>query len=257
MNIYIAAQEQQSWAERFNVNFLAAGASKPSVGSTGTGIYHGKDGSLGTIMSATPLTRIIVATVDKNLPTEIDDEITEKFMENIIEGVDVKDESISDMVRDTSNNVNRITDAMLPLLLKTEYLGNYSNYFLNFNQNQVQNATVCFNEEFCCNFNARVSTGSSLPVSQDIRIDWSKAISFQFNVFISYGRNRKYVIIKKKLFCLYFFLQNHYRYYAVAYYGNRTFDGLIDGGIISCAVIACTSDNFTSCGLRYIHIHIF
>lgn len=41
-----AAQIQQSWAYKHNVNFLAAGSSIPMIGSTGSGIYHARTGAL-------------------------------------------------------------------------------------------------------------------------------------------------------------------------------------------------------------------
>nr|XP_041630935.1 vanin-like protein 1 isoform X1 [Drosophila kikkawai] len=45
-----AVQIQQGWAYAQNVNLLAAGASRPSVGSTGTGIFHGRQGTLTSVM---------------------------------------------------------------------------------------------------------------------------------------------------------------------------------------------------------------
>ncbi|KAH8273044.1 hypothetical protein KR018_002256, partial [Drosophila ironensis] len=45
-----AVQIQQGWAYSNDVNVLAAGASDPSVGSTGSGIYHGRNGTLVSVM---------------------------------------------------------------------------------------------------------------------------------------------------------------------------------------------------------------
>ncbi|XP_020805595.1 vanin-like protein 1 [Drosophila serrata] len=45
-----AVQIQQGWAYAQNVNLLAAGASRPSVGSTGSGIFHGRQGTLTSVM---------------------------------------------------------------------------------------------------------------------------------------------------------------------------------------------------------------
>lgn len=50
-----AVQPQFSWAFKHNVNFLAAGANLPQIGSTGSGIFHGKAGSLTSVMAGTPL----------------------------------------------------------------------------------------------------------------------------------------------------------------------------------------------------------
>lgn len=46
-----AVQAQQGWAYKNEVNFIAAGASFPMVGSTGSGIYHGKAGALNAVMN--------------------------------------------------------------------------------------------------------------------------------------------------------------------------------------------------------------
>lgn len=46
-----AIQAQQGWAYKNRVNFIAAGASFPMIGSTGTGIYHGKSGALDAVMN--------------------------------------------------------------------------------------------------------------------------------------------------------------------------------------------------------------
>lgn len=46
-----AVQAQQGWAYKNNVNFIAAGASFPMIGSTGTGIYHGRSGALDATMN--------------------------------------------------------------------------------------------------------------------------------------------------------------------------------------------------------------
>lgn len=50
-----AVQAQQAWAYKHNVNFLGAGASSPQVGSTGSGIYHGRFGTLTSVMSDLPI----------------------------------------------------------------------------------------------------------------------------------------------------------------------------------------------------------
>lgn len=47
-----AVQIQQAWAQRFQVNFLAAGANNPSIGSTGTGIYHSTFGPITAHMAS-------------------------------------------------------------------------------------------------------------------------------------------------------------------------------------------------------------
>jgi len=42
-----------------------------------------------------------------------------------------------------------------------------------------------------------------------------------------------------------------YSYYAVVFNGNRTFDGVADGHIRTCAVLACQNETIASCGKMY------
>lgn len=54
------------WAHGNNVNLLAAGSSRPEVGSSGTGIYHGKDGTIiSTLQAGEGERRLYVAQVPK------------------------------------------------------------------------------------------------------------------------------------------------------------------------------------------------
>lgn len=60
-----AAQVQQAWAFGNNVNLLAAGSSRPEVGSTGSGIYNGRFGALTGVMSSKAISKIYQAAVPK------------------------------------------------------------------------------------------------------------------------------------------------------------------------------------------------
>lgn len=60
-----AVQVQQGFAFANNVNVLAAGASDPARGSTGTGIYHGRKGALVSVMSHEPRTKVYTAVIPK------------------------------------------------------------------------------------------------------------------------------------------------------------------------------------------------
>ncbi|XP_030380912.1 vanin-like protein 2 [Scaptodrosophila lebanonensis] len=61
-----AVQFQHAWAYANNVNLLAAGASRPEVGSSGTGIYHGREGTLVSVLNMQEgEQRIYVARVPK------------------------------------------------------------------------------------------------------------------------------------------------------------------------------------------------
>lgn len=60
-----AVQVQQNWAFSNNVNLLAAGANNPSIGSTGTGIFAGRKGSLISVMEGNNKIDLYTATVPK------------------------------------------------------------------------------------------------------------------------------------------------------------------------------------------------
>lgn len=60
-----AVQVQQNWAFANKVNLLAAGANRPEVGSTGTGIYAAQFGSLVSVMEGKANTTLYTATVPK------------------------------------------------------------------------------------------------------------------------------------------------------------------------------------------------
>jgi len=60
-----AVQVQQNWAHSFNVNLLASGANNPGVGSTGTGIFASRYGSLASVMQGSSETKLYTATVPK------------------------------------------------------------------------------------------------------------------------------------------------------------------------------------------------
>jgi pantetheine hydrolase len=65
MPFLTAAQVQQSWAYSNDVNLLAAGANNPGIGSTGTGIYAARKGSLISVMEGFSSTKLYTATVPK------------------------------------------------------------------------------------------------------------------------------------------------------------------------------------------------
>lgn len=65
MPFLTGVQVQQNWAYANNVNLLAAGANLPAVGSTGTGIYAGRKGSLASVMEGVSKTTLLTATVPK------------------------------------------------------------------------------------------------------------------------------------------------------------------------------------------------
>uniref|UniRef100_A0A182PRL4 CN hydrolase domain-containing protein n=1 Tax=Anopheles epiroticus TaxID=199890 RepID=A0A182PRL4_9DIPT len=120
-----ASQIQQGWAFSNNVNLLAAGASFPGVGSTGTGIYSGRRGAITTVMNHEPQTKLYVAQVPKM----------------------------------TSPNaaINKIPQPkgtpaqMAKLYLKRDQIDKYATKDLPMTSNTLLEETVCY-ESHCCNF---------------------------------------------------------------------------------------------------------
>jgi pantetheine hydrolase len=45
-------------------------------------------------------------------------------------------------------------------------------------------------------------------------------------------------------------VQFRYHYALAVYHGNRTFDGFATGGVVACAVLACTNLDVATCGVR-------
>lgn len=95
-----AVQAQQHWAYTNNVNLLAAGANNPGFGSTGTGIYAGKRGSLASVMQGSADSKLYTATVPKI--------------------------GLGDDVAITQNAIHYTKEEMAPLTLKRDQLDRYS-----------------------------------------------------------------------------------------------------------------------------------
>ncbi|XP_031828211.1 vanin-like protein 1 [Nomia melanderi] len=60
-----AVQTQYGWAHSEDVNMLASGYNTPSIGSTGSGIYLGRDGIADAVMSHSDGDKLLVARVPK------------------------------------------------------------------------------------------------------------------------------------------------------------------------------------------------
>jgi predicted amidohydrolase len=73
-----AVQVQQNWAYSNDVNLLAAGANNPEFGSTGTGIYSGRYGSIISVMEGSNRTTLYSATVPKKRISNKNQEIEHK-----------------------------------------------------------------------------------------------------------------------------------------------------------------------------------
>ncbi|XP_055919868.1 vanin-like protein 1 [Eupeodes corollae] len=63
-------QLHQSWAYANNVNLLAAGASSPNGGTTGSGIYSGRQGALVSVMANSPERKLYIANVTKSFQSK-------------------------------------------------------------------------------------------------------------------------------------------------------------------------------------------
>ncbi|XP_063699008.1 vanin-like protein 1 [Culicoides brevitarsis] len=118
-----AVQAQQGWAFKNSVNFIASGASFPTVGSTGTGIYHGKSGALTAVMNFLGSNKVYIAEIPKKQSTN------HEFLPEI-KYFDPMD--------------------MLKLKLKRDQLDVYNTSIVNFSQTN-QNHEIC-SEKFCCKF---------------------------------------------------------------------------------------------------------
>ncbi|XP_017156566.1 vanin-like protein 1 [Drosophila miranda] len=127
-----AVQTQQAWAYANNVNMLAAGASFPLVGSSGSGIYHGREGALTSVMvQGTGERSIHVAQVPKyTVRRPIRQRRQRRALGTTREAI-------------SSSNFT----------MKRDYLENYQSELLPIAENQSGNLTkdICYGT-FCCHF---------------------------------------------------------------------------------------------------------
>lgn len=103
MPFLTAAQVQKNWAYTNNVNLLAAGANNPSVGSTGSGIYAARKGSLISVMEGSDKTNLYTAVVPKV--------------------------GLGDGIRIIENHVRRPREEVASLKLKRDQLDKYNMRF--------------------------------------------------------------------------------------------------------------------------------
>lgn len=119
-----AVQIQQNWAYKFNVNFLAAGASNPKIGSTGSGIYAGNSGGLVSIMDFTSTRKLLRSSVLRK------DAVGEKV--------------------EPQKNSDASSFEMMDLYLKRDQLDVYTTVVIDSNLNNTE--TELCNNGLCCNF---------------------------------------------------------------------------------------------------------
>ncbi|CAG9559058.1 unnamed protein product [Danaus chrysippus] len=245
-----AVQIQQAYAHSMNVNFLAAGANNPRVGSAGSGIYSGKAGALVSIMPGQPTTRLLVATVPK-----VPGEVTGNIVGPIYDSPSVQD------------NLTLITDPSLPSH-QTRLL-----------RNDVEDF-VLVDRDVLCHFRVRMSgrEGNTAPfyrafiqdglhvyakrnvgdvgcVIVACKTEDPKSCVYKFDdsegqtsieeleiKMTSYGKHYNSTLKCNDI---------KYRYRASAFSGVRSFSGLATGGARVCAIFACTGDTIDTCGKRF------
>ncbi|XP_052856646.1 vanin-like protein 1 [Drosophila gunungcola] len=128
-----AVQTQQGWAYINDVNLLASGASRPSIGNTGSGIFHGRSGTLTSVMRQDSGERsIYVAQVPKY----------------------TRSRSLQKRVRRSMPEIkHREVASTSSLYMKRDDLENYESDLLQLDQgiSGTINRTIC-QGSFCCNF---------------------------------------------------------------------------------------------------------
>lgn len=136
-NIYwTALQIQQGIAYSRDVNLLVAGASVPTQGSTGSGIYSGKFGALKAIIVDIPTTRVLVTDVPKVPSTAI--------------VVEAPKPSSARLRADTA------AEPVTLHLMNEDLTNGYEARWLKFQENNTQADKVCQNS-FCCSYNVRAT----------------------------------------------------------------------------------------------------
>lgn len=136
---FAAVQTQLGWAYANDVNLLAAGSSNPSVGSTGTGIYHGKAGTdVSVMITGSGERRIYVAKVPKYTNPSAK-------LKRQIKGRSRKTRSVSTRAASTDN-----------FFMKQDYLQQYRTLEVDLKLDTQltlvdANHTLC-DGAFCCHF---------------------------------------------------------------------------------------------------------
>ncbi|XP_037050780.1 vanin-like protein 2 [Bradysia coprophila] len=128
MPFLTAVQVQHSWAYTNNINLLAAGANNPLIGSTGTGIFAGRRGSLISIMEGMNTTNLYTAIVPKI--------------------------GLGDQIPVTESSVERGREEVAVMALNRENLENYTVQFLHYpsSTGSTYFMTLCHDENYCCKF---------------------------------------------------------------------------------------------------------
>ncbi|XP_037046246.1 vanin-like protein 1 [Bradysia coprophila] len=134
-----AVQIQQSWAYANDVNLLAAGADKPNVGNTGSGIYNGRNGSLVVTINTQAETKLLTARVPKISRTK----------RSKIVPIPINQPTLRQMEID-----------LLDIFLKREFtLDNFTTIELDLTQSE-SHERLCHNE-LCCDIELKINPRNS------------------------------------------------------------------------------------------------
>lgn len=133
MSYSTAVQTQQGWAYANDVNLLASGASRPSIGNSGSGIYHGRSGTLTSVMRQDSGERAIyVAQVPKYTRSRSLKKRAKRSLQEI-------------QTRQVASSSS--------FYMKRDYVENYESELLKLDEGTsgAINRTIC-QGSFCCNF---------------------------------------------------------------------------------------------------------
>uniref|UniRef100_A0A1B6G7K1 CN hydrolase domain-containing protein n=1 Tax=Cuerna arida TaxID=1464854 RepID=A0A1B6G7K1_9HEMI len=216
-----AIQEQHYWSYTVDAVLLAAGYNLPSVGSTGSGIYMGRQGPVAYKMTETRGSFMIHA----NLPKQTNLRGTSGF-----KGVFSLEGTVTEILQmpGVSNTIIQEPRSPSQIKMKRDFLDVYTTEQITLpaGSNGLFNesgATVHFNidnqicqNSLCCNFSVGITT-----------------------VFSNSGQNVTRGDDYSQL------------YYRLAVFdGVRNYDDFATGGLQTCAIIPCVNTNIQSCGLR-------
>lgn len=156
----LAVQYQQMWAYGHNVNLLASNANWLVLNTTGSGIYHGRAGALKVYVSGISTSKVLVARVPINLPTEDGEETP----------VIRPDEEIKEYPKMNDHvNVNR---GIKPLFDKRQIqmdLDRLQVEFLDFSSQSTFNGSLC-QWNFCCKYDIKISINTASNVNNGVCI---------------------------------------------------------------------------------------
>lgn len=151
-----AIQYQQSWAYAHNVNLVAANANWQAVNTTGSGIYAGRLGAQKVFFSEIPTSKVLVARLPINLPSEDetpyikpDEEIKEypKYVQRLTQDDNFKPVFYKNVRQD---NMDLAKVRFLDFIASTNFSG-----------------TVCMGD-FCCSYNIEISKNNGPNVDNGV-----------------------------------------------------------------------------------------